>query len=100
MKRSRKEADELELIKRIIVEWKPFNWLEDDVDDPELDGEVFAIYKQRGRMKSQLDAAHVVSRVFCSSFHREERFSVESCKEVGAKLFTALKRDQLDFEHR
>ena len=81
-------ADAESIIRAVIYGWKPFEWLDDDPADPELHRECAAIAKQLDRIRSEKDAAHVVSRVFTSSF--DNRFTVDRCESVGRELFRQL----------
>jgi len=57
-----------DIVTTVIYNWKPFVWMHDDPSDQEFAGEITAIAKQVDRIVSEIDAAHVISRVFSSSF--------------------------------
>ena len=77
-------------IKRVLLDWHPYPGLSTDMEDPELDGEVRSVYRQIDRISSAADAAHVIARVFASSFGDNARFSPDACREVGAALYAIL----------
>ena len=95
MKKAEREAVTT-IVREAICAWKPFPWAPESPSDPEFRGEVNAIAKQRERMRSQRDTAEVVSRVFQSSFGRDdERLSVDKCLKVGAAIFEAMQKQGL-----
>lgn len=84
----------LQIVRTIIHEWDPYSLLAGGAPDDEFDREIASVASQVTRIKSQADAAHVISRVFSSAFEHEG-FSAKDCAEVGAKLFDALSRNGL-----
>jgi hypothetical protein len=77
------------IVRDVIYAWKPFPWAPNSPADPEFDGEVRAIVRQLGRIKTSYDAATVIARVFHSSFG-DQRFTPESCAHVGEQLHVKL----------
>ena len=75
---NRKSSLARNIIREVIYEWHPLG-LATDISDPEFDGEVNAIFKQLNPMNSPRDTAHVISRVFQSSFYNDPQLSRESC---------------------
>ncbi|MGH9943855.1 MAG: DUF1871 family protein [Pyrinomonadaceae bacterium] len=76
-------------VRDVIHEWDPYGLLLSGAPPDEFDREAHAIVRQLGRIHSALDAGHVISRVFSSSFEAEP-FQVEHCRVVGERLFAAL----------
>jgi hypothetical protein len=78
------------LVTRVVAEWDPYALLSNGSPNDEFDGEVASIVRQCSRIKSSTDAAHVISRVFASSFE-PELFTAEACAQVGSRLFAELR---------
>ena len=83
-------GDMVALVKRVIAEWDPYALLASGSPHDEFDSEVASIVAQFPRIKSATDAAHVISRVFASSFV-PTNFTPESCAQVGKQLFAAFR---------
>ena len=83
-------------VRGVIHGWDPYGLLAGGSPSDEFDGEIRAVVGQLGRVRSPLDAAHAISRVFSSSFE-SELFKVEHCREVGKRLYqTLVERGILD----
>lgn len=80
------------LVAAVIREWDPYSLLAGGAPSDEFDAEIASVTAQVSRIGSPTDAAHVISRVFSSSFEAE-RFSPEVCRAVGETLYLKL-RDQ------
>jgi hypothetical protein len=89
MTRKRQESA-LRVVANTINEWDPYGLIGGGAPNDEFDGEVRGVVRQLDRIHSAEDAAHVVSRVFSSSFEAE-RFDLDACRPVGKKLYLALK---------
>ncbi len=86
----RRQYDELfALVAAVINEWDPFALLGAGAPRDEFASEVSSIVTQVSRMKSATDAAHVISRVFASSFEPQS-FTPETCRVVGERLYAQL----------
>jgi hypothetical protein len=79
----------LALVTRVIAEWDPYALLAGGAPRDEFDAEIASVVTQVQRIKSAADAAHVVSRVFSSSFE-PDLFTPEACAQVGKRLFAEL----------
>ena len=79
----------LAVVAPIIAAWDPYGLLEGGAPADEFDSEISAVASQVSRIKSANDAAHVVSRVFSSSFEPAP-FTPQLCVAVGNQLFSAL----------
>lgn len=84
----------LSTICAVINEWDPYALLASGRPADEFDSEIQAIANQIHRVRSPIDAAHTIARVFSSSFD-QQTFSVDSCTAVGARLFNRLKSAKL-----
>lgn len=82
-------ARAFELIRVEIHEWDPYSLMSSGSPIDEFDGEVRSIVRQIPRIKSKIDAAHVVSRTFSSSFDAND-FPVEACITIGEKIHGVL----------
>ncbi len=76
-------------IGRVIAEWDPYSLLAHGAPSDEFDSEVSSVAAQVKSIKSELDAALVISRVFSSSFE-PQLFTPEACTAVGKRLHTEL----------
>jgi hypothetical protein len=79
----------LALVSAVIGEWDPYALLAGGAPRDEFDQEVSSVMAQVSRIKSATDAAHVISRVFSSSFESGP-FIPEACAKVGERLFAEL----------
>ena len=85
-----------DIVTTVIYNWKPFAWMYEDPSDQEFAGEIKAIVKQVDRIASEIDAAHVISRVFSSSFSsHKHKFTPEFCQSAGEELYTKLRDSDL-----
>ena len=87
----RDRSDVLEVVTRVVHSWDPYGLLAGGCPADEFDSEIRAVCRQTSRIRSAIDAAHVLSRVFRSSFNDNERFSPEACKQSGEALYAALR---------
>jgi hypothetical protein len=74
----------------VVKAWDPYGLLAGGAPEDELDSEITSLVAQIPRMASATDAAHAVARIFGSSF-APERFTPQSCADVGEKLYAALR---------
>lgn len=84
----------MEVIRAVIHEWDPYGLLASGAPQDEFDSEVASVVRQISRIKSENDAAHVLSRVFSSSFEAEF-FEPKHCLKTGTRLYQALKQNGL-----
>ncbi len=95
-KREREKV--FDAVRSVIHDWDPYDLLTGGAPDDEFDGEISAVVNQLHRVRSPLDAAHAIARVFSSSFSSPS-FTVEECREVGERLYeTLVERDILERE--
>jgi hypothetical protein len=87
--RKRRYEELSTLVAAVIVEWDPYALLAGGAPRDEFDLEVSSVVTQVPRIKSATDAAHVISRVFSSSFEQGP-FTPEACAKVGQRLFAEL----------
>jgi uncharacterized protein DUF1871 len=87
--RNREREKIFDAVRSVIHEWDPYDLLAGGAPDDEFDSEVSAVIRQLDRIRSSLDASHVISRVFSSSFEPES-FQVEDCRSVGERLYEVL----------
>ena len=79
----------LDVIGSVIKTWDPYLLLADGEPRDEFDMEIARLVTRIRHIHSAGDAAREVSAVFGDCFSSEE-FPVQSCADVGAKLFHAL----------
>jgi hypothetical protein len=89
MKNKNDYKDALEVVRRVIHKWDPFELLAMGCPKDEFDSEIASVVALIPRIKSRNDATLMVSKVFSSTFSPEE-FSPADCASVGAELFEAL----------
>jgi hypothetical protein len=86
----RREREKIfEAVRSVINEWDPYDLLANGAPDDEFGMEISAVIRQLDRIRSPLEASHVISRVFSSSFE-PELFQVEHCQSVGERLYLVL----------
>ena len=85
----REYGEAFDAVRSVIHEWDPYGLLAGGSPTDEFDMEISAVVRQLGRVHSPLDAAHVISRVFSSSFE-PELFEVEHYRAVGERLHQTL----------
>jgi hypothetical protein len=78
------------VVRKVIHGWDPYQLLQSGAPEDEWDGEILQIVGRVNRIHSTDDATAVVSEVFTAAF-QAEGFAQADCREVGAKLFNALK---------
>jgi len=87
---TRKNYDHaIEVVKKVIHAWDPYCLFKTGSPEDEFDGETASVVRQIPRIKSEYDAAIVISKTFSSSFDPKE-FKIEACTEVGKKLYRNL----------
>jgi hypothetical protein len=79
----------LEVVGSVIREWDPYSLIAGGAPADEFDSEIASVVAQIPRIKTEEEAALVLSRVFSSAFEAE-RFTLEDCTEAGKRLFAAL----------
>jgi len=84
-----KHRELLSLVARVVAEWDPYALLAGGSPHDEFASEIASVVSQVSRIKSATDAAHVISRVFSSSFE-PCLFTPEACAQVGERLFSEL----------
>lgn len=77
------------IVREVILAWNPYQ-LATDGDPSELEPEIHALAKLAPQMDSPLRTAEAVSRVFSTSFDDPETFSLEQCRDVGQRLYSAI----------
>jgi hypothetical protein len=90
MRRRHHYKDLFNLVRSVVRDWDPYGLIAGGAPDDEWDGEARSLVKQVRRIRSAIDAAHAVSRVFSSSFH-PKGFGPDDCREVGQRVFDALR---------
>lgn len=88
MKRREREKA-FDAVRSVIHQWDPYDLLAGGAPADEFDSEISAVVNQLHRVRSPLDAAHAISRVFSSSFSSPS-FTVEECRAVGERLHQTL----------
>jgi len=87
---ARKRRKRLEVIFRQVVhEWDPYGLLAMGCPEDEFNSEILSVVRQADRVKSPLDGAHVLSRIFTSAFD-PQRFTPGECREPGERLYNGL----------
>jgi hypothetical protein len=83
------------IVRGIIHAWDPYSLIHGaGAPADEWDNEIARVVAQVPRIKTAVDAAHAVSRVFSAAF-QPEGFTPTHCADVGLKLFDALERADL-----
>ncbi len=84
----------LEVVGAVINAWDPYSLLAGGAPRDEFYMEVARLVTRIPHIHSVADASREVSAVFARYFGPDE-FSVDSCAEVGARLFDELQKAQL-----
>jgi len=77
------------VVRGVLHEWDPYALLAGGAPADEFDHEVAQLVARSRGMESRADAARAVSEVFSESFEARH-FTLESCTDVGNRLFAAL----------
>jgi hypothetical protein len=77
------------VVREVIHEWDLYALIGGGAPADEWDSKIASLVAQIPRIKSENDAAHVVSRVFSSAF-QPEGFRPAGCAEVGSRLYSSL----------
>jgi hypothetical protein len=85
-----------EIVKEAIDEWDPYSLLEGGSPDDEFDSESRSVSAGIDAESSATDIAHVVSKVFTSSFG--ESFNPEDCIDVANKIKSAMSKPRNQWE--
>jgi hypothetical protein len=78
----------------VVRTWDPLGLLAGGAPVDEWDHEIASLVVQIPRIRSPVDAAHAVSRIFASSVDPDS-FTKEKCSEVGKRLYAALSEQGL-----
>jgi len=73
-----------------IRRWDPYGLLSLGAPQDEFDTEILAVVKEVPRIRSEDDAARILSRVFAGAFD-DTQFAQSACSKVGAELFQKLR---------
>jgi hypothetical protein len=76
-------------VRQVIHRWDPYGLLAEGCPPDEFDAEIAAVVAEIPRIRGRADAAHVLSRIFSSSFE-PERFQPEDCAAAGVELYAGL----------
>lgn len=79
----------IQAVREVIHCWDPYGLLGGGCPTDEFDAEIASVVVQIPRIRSRMDAIHVLSRIFSSAFG-SERFRPEDCATAGIELFEAL----------
>lgn len=79
----------IQVVREVVHQWDPYGLLGGGCPTDEFDAEIASVVVQIPRIRSQVDATHVLSRIFSSAFE-PERFRREDCATAGIELFEAL----------
>ena len=77
------------VVREAINRWDPYSLIGGGSPLDEWESEVASVVSQIPRIRSPMDVAHVVSRVFSRSLE-PEYFAPEACTKVGADIYAAL----------
>lgn len=93
MKKKYKEKYEqmFSLVQMVINGWDPYKLLESGAPEDEFESEVASVVAKIKTIKTENDAAKVLSEVFSEAFE-PHLFTVEACASVGRELFHELKK--------
>ena len=90
--KTRKDYDlALDVIGKVVNEWDPYCLLEGGAPKDEFDAEIRQLATYIPRISTPDDASLAVSEVFSKMFE-PELFDLESCRDVGKRLYEALFR--------
>ena len=84
----------IQVVETVINQWDPYCLLEAGAPPDEFAAEVAAIVRNLHLIRSPQDAARVISEVFSHYFSPED-FPIDSCEDVGSKLYERLRREEL-----
>ena len=83
----------IQVVGTVINQWDPYGLLEAGAPPDEFDPEVAAIVRNLHMIRSPKDATRVISEVFSYYFDPED-FPIDSCEDVGSKLYEKLRREE------
>lgn len=78
------------VVRDVIHEWDPYSLIDAGSPSDEWDCEIASVVAEVSRIKSPEDATNTVSRVFSAAF-QPEGFGPVDCKDIGCRLFSALR---------
>ena len=84
----------IDIVGAVINAWDPYSLLAGGAPLDEFNREVARLVTRIPHIRSAADASREVAAVFSHYFSPEE-FSVDSCSEVGTRLFDELQKAQL-----
>jgi hypothetical protein len=84
----------IDIVGAVINAWDPGALLASGAPRDEFDMEIARLVTRIPHICSSAEASREVAAVF-SHYFGPEQFSVDSCSEVGARLFDALQNAQL-----
>ncbi|MFL6519519.1 MAG: hypothetical protein ACJ8NS_04805 [Chthoniobacterales bacterium] len=84
----------IDVVGAVINAWDPGSLLASGAPRDEFDMEIARLVTRIRDIRSAADASREVAAVFSHYFGPEE-FSVDSCSEVGARLFDELQKAHL-----
>jgi hypothetical protein len=84
----------IRVVGAVINAWDPYSLLASEAPRDEFDMEVARLVTRIPHIRSAADASREVAAVFSHYFSPED-FSVDSCSEVGARLFDEVQKAQL-----
>jgi hypothetical protein len=84
----------VDVVGTVINAWDSYSLLASGAPRDEFDMEISRLVTRIPHIRSAADASREVAAVFSHYFGPEE-FSIDSCSEVGARLFDALQKAQL-----
>ena len=91
MNPDRKEWKKIEpIVRDVIHKWDPYGLLGDGAPRDEFDSQILTIIGRLRGVTTPLGCVVAISDVFSASFE-PERFRMDDCRQVGQKLFDALK---------
>jgi Domain of unknown function (DUF1871) len=79
----------IQVVGSVVREWDPYSLLADGAPEDEYESGIALVVAQIPRIKTEMQAALALSRVFSSAFEAEQ-FTPEQCAEAGKKLYAAL----------
>ena len=81
----------LSIVKVVIDRWDPYGLLDGGAPEDEFENEIALVVAKVKRIRTEDDAARVLSEVFSETFE-PHLFTVEACTQVGHELFHDLKK--------
>jgi hypothetical protein len=79
----------MRVVREVVHRWDPYALLAEGCPLDEFDSEIVAVVAQVPHIRSRIDAALALSRVFSSAFQLEG-FQPDDCSEPGNELYEAL----------